>query len=218
MEKRLKSRFSVCLAVVFALTAAAACGRKEDKIDLGTIKGSVYKNSYFGFSVRLPDTWQIQDNETRQMLMTQGRRITAGSDKEIQESLDASALQTVNLLTAFQYPLGSAVGYNPAFLVVAERINNDARFSRGRDYLLASRSMLEKSLLKPSFGNNLLSEVLGGVSFDIMEVKLKTDRLTVQQRHYATIKKGYVLVVSISYTTERELQLLKGVLQSVKFH
>ncbi len=212
-----KTRISACLTLWIVFLFASSCAKKEEKLDLGTVQGHVYNNRYFRLSLKVPDTWNVQDNETKKKLMAQGRKAAAGGNDSLGEKLDASALDSVNLLTMFQYPPGAQVSSNPAFVVMADKLTQYPGIKRGSDYLSSARALLERTKLSVSFISGVSSQSLGGVAFDTMEARIKTPKLLVTQKYYAVIKKNYALVLITSYTTDKELQALNGILQSISF-
>ncbi len=213
----IRKSFGACLAVLAISVLASSCSKKEEKIDLGTLTGPLYKNDYFRLTVKIPETWQVQDNETKKKLMAQGSKVVAGENIKLKDTLDASALDSVNLLTVFQYPMGASVSYNPAFLLMADKIVQYPGINRGSDYLLSARAIMESSKMIASFVGGISSEGVGGVSFDTMVAQIKTPTLLVTQKYYATIKKGYALVIIVSYSTDKELQALNSFVQSIRF-
>lgn len=201
------------LWAIFVFTSS--CGKKEEKLDLGTMQGALYKNNYFRLTVKIPEAWHVQDNETKKKLMAQASRIAAGGDEKLRDRLDASALDSVNLLTVLQYPAGTPVDYNPVFLVMADKVGS--WINRGSDYLMNTKAVLEKTKMSISFVDGISSETVGGVTFDTMETRIKTPKLPVTQKYYVTIKKGYALVIIVSYAADKESQALNGIIQSINF-
>ncbi len=203
---------------LFAFVVVASCGKKQDaKIDLGTIEGSIYKNKYFGFSLKIPEKWQVQDNETKKMIMERGKKLAAGNEGSLKELIDASELHTVNLLTMFQHPLGTPVDYNPAFVIVAERISHLPGITSGRDYFFHAKQLMERAQIKYTFAKDTYSESISRLSFHVMEVEMKTASLLVKQKYYVTIMKGYALLFITSYTTDEEWKRQDEVIKSIKF-
>ncbi len=207
----------VCLALWAMFAFASSCAKKEEKLDLGTMQGSLYKNNYFRLTVKVPEAWHVQDNETRKQLMAQGSRVAAGGNEKLRSSLDASALDSVNLLTVFEYPVGASVSYNPVFVLMADKVRQFPGIKSGSDYLMSARALMERTKMAVTFNDGISSAGLGGVTFDTMGVQVKTPKQLVSQKYYATIKKGYALIAILSYTTDKELRDLNAILQSVSF-
>ena len=88
---------------------------------------------------------------------------------------------------------------------------------RGKDYHFHAKTLLESSPLAIQFPKEIFSQTIDGVEFDVMYTETSLPTGTVKQEQYATIIKGYALVLIISYTTEEEKSSLKGILGSVTF-
>ena len=209
---------SILALLIATMAFSSGCDRKaSDEIDFGTVKNSTYQNDYFGLSIQVPDDWSIQDQESQKRLMDLGGKVIAGEDKILSAVLKASELQTVNLLAAFKHPIGAPVPYNPSIMCIAERIRNMPGIKRGKDYHFHSKKFLQSSHLSVSFPREVFTEQLDGKDFDIMPLEMSIAGLTVQQKQYVAITKGYALVIIASYTSDEEEADLNKILQSVRF-
>jgi len=57
----------ISVTIIICIMFTVACSKTEtDKIDFGDIKNSVYQNSYFGLSVKIPAGWSIQPKKFAQ--------------------------------------------------------------------------------------------------------------------------------------------------------
>jgi len=206
------------LIVTLCVLLSAGCGKKaSDEIDFGAVKNSVYQNEYFGFKVTLPSDWSVQDQAMRQRLAEQGKQMMAGDDKGIKAVLKASELQTINLLAAFQHPVGTPVPFNPSIMCVAERVSGLPGIKRGKDYHFHARKLMESSQVKFEFPADIPAVTLGGVEFDVMPVTMTVGPSTAQQKYYAAIRKGYALNFIVSFTTADEEAVLQHILEGVSF-
>src|SRR5204863_6276705 len=103
------------------------------------VAGGVYTNKYFEFTIAIPKDWQVQDNETQKELMNQGENLISGDDKNLKAMIDASELNTLNLISIFHYPVGAAVESNPSFISIAEKVEHYPGIKTGKDYLLNAK-------------------------------------------------------------------------------
>lgn len=206
----------VFIAVVATLTAG--CEKKAaDEIDFGSVRNSVYSNAYFGLSITLPPSWSIQDQEARQRLMDMGGKMVAGDDKNLKAAVKAAEMTTVNLLSVFKHPMGAPVPCNPNIMCIAEQVRHMPGISKGTDYLYHARRALEASQMQASVLEEESTESIGGHDFNVMHIELSLGNLTVHQKYYAAIMKGYALVFIVSYTTDDDQSALKDILKTVTF-
>jgi len=203
--------------MVWIVLFAGCRKRASDEIDFGAVENSTYRNDYFGLSVKLPSEWSVQDKETRQKLMDLGRKMVEGDDKNLKAVIKASEMQTVNLFAAFKHPIGTPVPYNPNIMCLAERVSHMPGIKRGKDYHFHSKRLLESSQMKVSFPKEVSTEELGGHNFDVMYVETPITGMTIRQKHYAAIMKGYALVFIVSFNNGEEESTLDNVLSSVTF-
>jgi hypothetical protein len=213
-----RNRMGQLLIFTLCLLIMAGCSKKAtDEIDYGGIVNSVYQNKYFGLNVQLPKEWSVQDQEMRQRLSDTGNKLLAGNDKSMKAVLKASEQQSINLLAAFQHPIGSPVPFNPSIMCTAVRVRNLPGIKHGKDYLYQARKLMESGQMKFEFPKEITTEKLGGVDFDVMHVTMKIGSTTVRQRYYTSIMKGYALNLIVSFTTTEEESLVQRIIDGVTF-
>lgn len=197
---------------------ALACSKKEpEKIDLGIVENAVYNNKYFDFSLDLSSNWQVQENQTIQMMRERGKKLLSGDDKDMQAALDLGDLSTVNLLLASKYPMGADVAFNPNIAIVAEKIDPVQGVVSGKDYLASVVEILSNSRIQTQFDGTYGTINLGGVDFADIKVAMTYMEKSVYQEYFASIIKGYALSIIISYTDENQYSALMDLLQTMKF-
>jgi hypothetical protein len=129
----------------FLLLTITAIGCKtQDKpidFDYGHIENSKYINSYFDFEITIPTDWIVQSKEQMDNLSKTGAELVAGDDSKLKAVVKASEINTANLLAVYQYERGSAVEYNPSFMLVAENIINAPGIKTGSDYLFQTMTV-----------------------------------------------------------------------------
>lgn len=207
-------------AHVFALTLLfIGCQKRaSDEIDFGTLSDSIYTNKYFGFSVKLPKDWNVQDQDVQKRLMNTGAELVAGNDKNLKAMVKASELQSVNLFATFEHPVGSPVEFNPSIMSVAELTRDLPGIKRGKDYLFQAKKMLEAGQIKVSFPKDYYTAQLGGVEFDVMELEMSMVGMVIKQKYFVSVQKGYALCFIVSYTNDEQSAFLQTVLNSVAFN
>ena len=200
------------------LFSIIACSKKApETLDLGTFENGIYTNKYFAFTLDLSDGWQIQENQTIQMMRQMGKEILSGDDENMKAALDLSDMTTVNLLLATKHPLGSEIAFNPNIASVAEKIDPSSGIFQGRDYLVNARKYMEMSRIQTEIEDSIGTLNLGGVDFDIMTVKMTHQDKSLSQKYYIAIMKGYALSFIVSYTSDEEYQALESLLATLKF-
>ncbi|MEW5924842.1 MAG: hypothetical protein AB1746_12735 [Candidatus Zixiibacteriota bacterium] len=200
------------------LLLSLACSKKAaEKIDLGIVENAVYTNKYFNFSLDLSDNWQIQENQTIQMMRERGKKLLSGDDEDLQAALDLGDLTTVNLLLASKYPMGADVAFNPNIAIVAEKIDPISGVLSGKDYLASVAQILSNSRIQTQFDGTYGITNLGGVDFDNIKVSMTYQDRSISQQYFASIIKGYAMSIIISYTTEDQYKTLDDLLKTIRF-
>jgi len=203
--------------VVLCLVFQPGCGKKaSDEIDFGTVEKSVYRNDYFGMSMKIPAGWSVRDHEALQEMLDFGGKV-ADDDEMLDAVIEASELQTVNLLGVFKYPLGSPVECNPNIMCLAERIRHLPSVKTGKDYHLHSKRLLQSTQMGVTFPEEIYTEQIGGTDFDVMTLAVPNAGLIINQKQHVTVIKGYALMIITSFSSGEEDAELDAVLKSVRF-
>ena len=138
------NQIALLTALAFTCLFFGCRKKPEEKIDFGSVENSVYSNKFFGFTIRIPNNWQVQDKKTRQMLMDSGKKAVAGEDKNLQAAMDASKSRTVNLLSVFRHPLSTPVSFNANLICSAEQIQQFPGIKTADDYIYHIRQLAQK--------------------------------------------------------------------------
>jgi hypothetical protein len=212
-------RWLLCVGMVAVLALSiGGCDRKPaGKIDFGAVEGSVYTNRYLGLKIPIPQGWSVQDNKAKKALMESGKQMTAGKDANLKAAMEASELNSVPLLMIFKYPVGSAVDFNPSFTSVAEKVSQMPGITRGSDYLFHVKKLLQQAQIKYSIADAIRTEMIGGVSFDVLDATLSVGNTVVNQKYYATIMKGYALSLIVTYNSTDDQKELTSLFSSIAF-
>lgn len=211
------SRLIAVPVIVLSLLLVGCRKKASEEIDFGAFNKSVYTNSYFGVTVTVPPDWSIQDRQTQEQLTKVGSEMVAGNDKNLKAALKATEMETVNLFAVFKLPLGSPVPFNCSIMGLAERVTGMPGIQRGRDYHFQVKKTLESSQMQVTFPKEAYTQRLGGVEFDVLEQQMTMRGLTIKQKYFTIIKKGYALSFVLSYTTEAEEVPLRKALETLSF-
>ena len=206
---------AVCLMLLAYSSAYSQGGAPS--LDAGSVKDSTYTNSYFGMQLRIPEGWQVQDNEATRALLERGKALAAGDDKNLNSMYSASELRSLTLLTVFKHPLGSPVEFNPSFMCMVERIEGLPGLKNGSDYLFHVRKGLSLSKIQHSFEKEIYNQTVGGIVFGVLDTTLTIGTNTIHQKYFSTLLKGYALSFIISFSSDQELQSHNKTIESIRF-
>ncbi len=189
---------------------------KKKAIDFGSYKNGVYTNSFFDLKVTLPKDWSVMGDEARIALMKQGSKIVAGDDKNLKAVMKASDLQSVNLLTCSEKPLGAAIDFNSSIMILAESVKHMPGIKRGSDYHFHSKKLLKQSAMSVSFPRDIYEEKISDKSFDVMDMEMFAAGQTIQQKQYIRIMNGYAFVIIMTYKDDSGFKKLKKILNKIE--
>lgn len=210
-----KNRFIFILLLLLCSSTFSFGQGATAKIDFGSIEGSVYRHKYFGLEITIPQKWHVVENEDMKRAVASVKQSVVDKNKQLEQGLDASLLNTIGLLTVFEYPPSTTGVSNAAFACLAEK---NVPSLNGKDYLMSMKSLMQQANLPLKFEREVYSQLIGGKEFAVLPVQGTTQQgLLVNQNYYATIMKGYALAFIITYHNDEDLKLLEGMLKSVKF-
>ncbi len=203
--------------LIFSLTSCNQNGKPKN-FDYGHIEDNKYLNSFFGLELTIPDSWIVQTKEQTENLSKVGRDLVAGDDKNLKAVIDASEINSANLLAVFQYEVGAAVDYNPNFMLVAENLKNAPGIKTGNDYLFQARKLLNQSQLQYSYIDDVFEkELINNQEFYTMNCTIDYMGLNIKQIYYSTVIDRFCLSVLISYATDDQKRNLEKMISSMIF-
>ncbi len=192
---------STCIVAISLFTGCVpgslSDNEPKEKLVLGTVKGPVYSNSYFGITMPSPEGWEIVD----------------------QEPLKTARPFDADLFQAFEYPVDSGYIDNAGIYLMAERRNHDPFMDDGGDYLQELKDGLEMLSSDGDRFSVISKTTLGGKEFHKLEtysIDTENDVETFQE-FYATPIKGYWLLISLTYSYDNQKEKLKEMLDGIKF-
>jgi hypothetical protein len=191
---------------------------KPKNFDYGHTENNKYLNSFFGLGLTLPDNWIVQTKEQTENLSKKGKDLVAGDDKNLKAIINASEVNTANLLAVFQYEVGAAVDYNPSFMLVAENLNNAPGIKTGSDYLFQARKLLKQSQVQYSYiDEEFKIEIKNSQEFYTMNCSIDYMGYKISQVYYSTIKDGFCLSAIISFINDEQKNNLEKIVNSMNF-
>ncbi len=224
--KKLKNKliFFVLVCLVFM----SGCGEEEPnksgkkhptKFDLlGVVKNSIYKNNYFGLSIKIPSHWHLQNKKMREEMVDIGRETVAGDNKILEREIAMSQLKTENLLTVFKYPLKTPVSFNPSFICMIEVITPFMSIKNGKDYQHQMQKFIKTAKMKVSIPKEIYTEKIANREFSVLVLKRNIAGIKITQKYYSTIMKGFALNFIITFSSDKSETELMNILKSIKFN
>ncbi len=205
------------VAWLFSSVLVIACSDKK-AIDFGTFEAGNYTNTFFDLMLSIPDSWHVLDLESRLEIMKRGGEIVAGENKSLKAAIKAADLQSINLLTAYEHPPGAAVTTNPGIMLIAEKVTHAPGIKRGSDYHYHAKKLMKFSRMKVSYPKEIYEQTIDGITFDIMETEITMGPgIVLRQRQYATIMKGYALMMALTYQDDSGLNQLEKIVKTLTF-
>jgi|GEM_PF-3726853 len=184
------STSKLLLKVSLLALVLTCCGYQKPKnFDYGSVTDGIYKNSFFDFSIQLPEDFEIA-----------------------YEPIIASEPQIAILLTARQY---NENVFSPNIVISSEDVRA-VTIRSGRDYLLHTKQILQKweyDYISEDFEREEISKV----AFFKMGTISKVEKTVVEQLYYSTIINGFSLSVILTYETPEQKDILLKTVHSMKF-
>jgi len=217
-KKRLVEIISRGIFVIVPMFMVLGCNANKKIFDYGQVENNIYYNSFFELEIKLPPDWNIRTKEQLQNLAESGKKIIAGDDKNMKAIVNAVDVDNAVLLGVSEYEVGSAVSYNPSFMLSAENLKNSPGIKTGRDYLFHCRKLLEQSQIKYDYIDEVFEkEVISNQDFYLMNATIKYMGLNITQIYYATIRNGFCLTMIVSFIDDEQKNDLDRIVKSVKF-
>jgi hypothetical protein len=202
----------ICLIVSCRQTPKA-----PKTFDYGKIENGTYSNTYFDFTMPIPETWEVQNEEQLKASRERGEQYIASKNERL-----ASQLKDIDyaaLLSVFKYRKDTITGtFNPSFMFVTENISRAPGINSPIKYFEQSQRMMRQSgvgyNIKPGFDRMNL----GGKEFVRMQTTLTVNGIEVNQAYYCTLIKDFALVLIISYVDEEQHEELREAVNKVRFN
>jgi hypothetical protein len=185
-------------------------------IDPGTVELRTYSNKTFNFAVTFPDSWLIPDNDFEGYMKKQGfdlsLKFPPGLSPQAKGKIQNNAKQLTVLLTAYKYVPG--MEHNAFVRISVEDLKNFPQVRDAVDYIDAIRATFKSMPMPPGFKfSETQAEQLGAKQFAFIDTETKDDK----RRLYATVRNGYALMFSITYTEKEDLEILREILTGGSF-
>lgn len=182
--------FSISIILLLCCYANAQTG-----VDQGaTTKDGTYINPRLGFSFNYPKEWAVHGEATNEHIRELGREKMAETGAISKPSAEVSLKNTYQLLTVFRHPIGTpGISFNPAILILAERIDYAPGITSGKDYLLNLRTLMRKTQAQALLNEPVEYRVAGSVFFRD-SYAMETNGVRGVQTFFSRVVNGYALV------------------------
>jgi hypothetical protein len=178
--------------------------------------GRFYSNSEFEFELRFPDGWLIAGDDFEEQMRAQGfdlslkapDTISGVSRIQVERSLEKVRVLT----TAYRAMPGSKD--NAILRVAAEDIRANPFIRDAVDYFDLMRSQFAVMRLPADFKySETQAERLGKMQFAFLDTQTDAGK----KRMYATVRGGFAIMFTLSYTKPEDLRSLKEILADGNF-
>ena len=195
----------------FLLIFCTSCQRKsEDTFDYGQIDKAIYINKFFNLKFPIPEGWHVQSKEQKEASLAESKEILSGENEELREILNTADVTSVNLLTAFQFEVGSPVDFSPGITIVAENIAASPGIKTGRDYLFNVTKLMEMAQVNYVINPEINSTVIDDKTFYIMTTTTELEGTEIKQTYYTTVYNRFALnLITVTSNKEQEDMMLK---------
>ena len=183
------------------------------KLDPGSVTGRSYLNPTLSFQVTFPDSWLIPGPDYEAYMKSAGFDLhTINSDALGPLAKKQFDKNVTVLLTAYRSMPGTPD--NAFFIIAAENISGVPQIKDAVDYVDVIRQSLLKAKLPANFKvSETDAEKLGAMQF----VFLDTSSGSQKRRLYATVRKGYAVLFTVSYVKDEDLAAARNVLATGDF-
>jgi hypothetical protein len=189
---------------------------EKSPIDKGSVDGRTYTNKDFGFQVTFPDTWLIPGDDFEDEMKKQGFNLGLKAPDSLPPASKATidrALKRVNiLLTAYRSMPGMTD--NAIVRISIENLSTNPQIKDAVDYFDAIRAMYRTMRLPADFKySETQAERLGKMQFGYIDTSSSAGK----KRMYATVRNGFAVMFTISYTRDDDLNALRDMLANGNF-
>jgi hypothetical protein len=198
-----------------AITGTPEKNKSQDDaglFDPGIFSEDVYANHFFGIRYQAPAGWTAHGEETKKEIMAVGKSLVDQNTTSGKVVAARTEERTHQLLTLFQYPLGTPGVENQLVQIMAEDVRFAPGIKSGREYLLNVQRVLKLMKAMPEFDEEPKSVTYGGKSLYRMDITTKMPSRTIYQSMIATVLKGYAVSFAFtSYSAEGRDNLVKTI-------
>ena len=184
--------------------------------EFGDFSGRTYTNTVYGLRITFPETWTIAGSDFEENLKSRGHDISLKAPENIGGAGKlqvAKMLERVKVLvTGFRSTAGMT---DTAIMrVSAEDLRTVPAVKDAVDYFDLMRSQFEVMKLPPDFKySDTQAEKLGAKQFAFIDTSSSAGK----KRMYATVRNGYAIMFTLSYSKPEDLATMRQILAAGEF-
>lgn len=184
--------------------------------ELGRISGRTYTNTVYGFEITFPDTWLVPDRDFEAFMKSQGHDITLKAPDNIRGAGKIQinrALENVKILVT-GYRAMPGMADNAIMRAAAEDLRTTPHVKDAVDYFDLMRSQFALMKLPADFKySETQAEKLGVKQFAFIDTSSNSGK----KRMYATVRNGFAIMFTLSYTKLEDLATMRQILAGGNF-
>ena len=172
----------------------------------GKVEERTYTNKKFGFEITVPEDWFIAGPDFEKVVKENGHDLSVDlATSQAGRSVDI-------LMTAFRSEPGSGGG--AILRITSENLKPNPQILDAVDYFDAITAAYSTAKLPSDFiYSSTKAERLGTKQFAYLDTSLNAGK----KRMYATVRNGFAIMFTLSYTRAEDLQTLRKILETGNF-
>jgi hypothetical protein len=201
----------VLFLTVVSLAQQTREGAVENTSFLGSLDNGVYSNSFFGFKFKVPENVTVLNRAEIAIFKNAGADLIKANNERNGKAINDSFDKEVILVNLANKPLGSS---DNSILVVGTR-KQPAGVTA--NMILAETVKLLSPTGKFKVTKILSDPKIGGKAFAGMEFATEVNGQNLNQRMFVHIRRGYSLVVAITFISADGLKAIEKITDGIEF-
>lgn len=182
----------------------------------GAVVDRTYRNTKFAFEITVPDDWFIAGPDFEKIVKENGFDLSLNRPQNSPPKAGATAAKPIRhvdiLMTAFRSDPESRG--NAVLRVTAEDLKPNPQIKDAVDYFDAITAAYMTITLPPDFRYSATkAEQLGAKQFAYIDTSSNAGK----KRMYATVRNGFAIMFTISYTSDTDIETLRRILTTGNF-
>lgn len=197
------------LAILLISLASCRQADPNDQIDEGSVTGNTYTNDEIGWTIEIPNGWNIISRDKIKEMNSLGK-----------ESITEATGQSINAQGLKQLLCFQKNSFN-SFLSTSYPFDTEAQGEWEKTNVLVKQVLLE-TYTKSGFqtdASDTETVKIDGLDFRTFQIQLHgpDGKVALTQRLYGRLINGYDFGITISYNSEADRDVMLGVLQNSRF-